>query len=443
MSVAIFGLWRDWSVGVGFLTLLAALAPVVPRVWLVPVNIIVYVLLLAIRRNLSEREVPSCARFLKEVSVIVLVLSFILVGLSFTNGMSDLHEITGQPYDVHSPFIGILITAPVASLVSLCFLLKKGEPLVCMHCKMQNGNVIEHGFIGDLFRREWRYQTRMLMMLALMLSVVDWGYYLTRYVNTNLNSSDRFYFLWLPLSIYALSLIYLGMRYYSLWTYYCKNDEGHYVEKPGFTTLRFLLINEDRMFLNITPTDEFFANGAVVKRFDTPATIKIPYTENENLASAQRLFRDSTGIPDAEIRSIYVSPDSITYRNIFHYFAFINDRETVVDSKLEGEWFTLGNIQQLISQHLVSRDFVAELKRVYNIAMAWKTYDNKGRRLYKIKHYRPTFRIKDLKNWDVDYSDSTWLNVSCRNEDSHLYPLYRFVDKLFTLFRNKLSFNEK
>ena len=63
------------------------------------------------------------------------------------------------------------------------------------------------------------------VLLSLLLSVVDWGYYLVHYVNVNLNRADLFFFLWLPLAMYVLSLIYLGGRYYSMWIYYCQNDE--------------------------------------------------------------------------------------------------------------------------------------------------------------------------------------------------------------------------
>ena len=50
---------------------------------------------------------------------------------------------------------------------------------MCQKCKLRYGNVIEHGFIGELFSREWRYQTSLLFTLSLLLTVVDWGYYLT------------------------------------------------------------------------------------------------------------------------------------------------------------------------------------------------------------------------------------------------------------------------
>ena len=172
-----------------------------------------------------------------------------------------------------------------------------------------------------------------------------------------------------------------------------------------------------------------FNNGAKVKRFDTPAVVKTQYYERENIHNAIRLFAETTGISDAEIRLAYSSPDGITYENMFHYLAFLSDSEEVVDSKIGGEWFTWGNLRQMASQHLLSNDLVSELNRIYEVAMAWKTYDYRGRRLYSIKHYKPTFRLRDIKNWDVNYDDHHWLTVARDNQDSLWYPLKRLFNK--------------
>ena len=56
MSAAIFSLWRNWAVSVGFLTLLTVLAPLMPRLWLAPINIVLYVSLELIRRELRRRK---------------------------------------------------------------------------------------------------------------------------------------------------------------------------------------------------------------------------------------------------------------------------------------------------------------------------------------------------------------------------------------------------
>lgn len=429
MTISIFGLWRNWAVAVGLLTVLTVLAPMVPRQILAPVNIVFYVVLQLVHWELRKRDVPSCSRLIQQVSAVMLFTAVALVLLYFFGSKEGMHELTGQPYDVSSPVIAILITAPVACVVTLLYWLNRKEPAVCQRCKARYGNVIEHGFVGDLFRKEWRYQTALLFFLSLALSIVDWVYYLVHYVNTDLNKADLFFFIWMPLAMYVLSLISLGMRYYYLWVYYCRNDEDHIIEHPGGTTLRFLVIYGDKLLLNFFPTTMEFPNGAKVKRFDTPAVIRIPYHERENLAQAARLFAGETGIADAEIKFAYSSPDTITYHNIFHYFSFLQSADEIGDSRLDGEWLSWGNVMQLARQGLLERDLVSELKRIYNIAMAWKTYDADGKRLYKIKHYKPTFRLRDIRNWSVDFDDHQWLNVARHNEDNWFYPLRKLLTR--------------
>ena len=62
--------------------------------------------------------------------------------------------------------------------------------------------------------------------------------------------------------------------------------------------------------------------------------------------------------------------------------------------------------------------------------MAWKTYDRQGRRLYPIKHYRPTFRLRDLKDWDVDYSDLSWMSIAENNQDRPFFHTRRLWRKI-------------
>ncbi len=435
LSVAIFGLWRNWTIAIGFLAVLSFVSPLIRQVWLAPVCIVLFLALQAIRTVMNNQRVPVCSRLYKEVSIIILIITCVVLVRYFITGGDGAFELTGQPVNRRGPLLGILISAPVTALVTAFFLLQKREPLVCQLCHLRYGNVVKNGFIGRLYHREWRYQTRFLMILSIAMSVIDWAYYMFHYINVNLNRADYFFFIWLPLTLYMISLIYLGWRYYSLWVFYCHNDEGHLVENPSSSTVRFLVIGGDKILLDIRPTDKLFNNGAVIKRFDTPASVTLPYQERYDTPRAAELFRQTTGISGAEIRPIYDSPDNVTYRNIFHYFAFLNDREEVAESKIQGEWFTLGELRQLMNQHLTGSILNSEFARIYRIAMAWKTYDRDGKRLYKFKHYRPTFRLKDIRNWEVDYNDGHWLSVGRLNEDSYMFRLRRLLKRLEDKFR--------
>lgn len=434
MTAAIFGLWRNWAVAVGLLSVLVFLSPLISLQWLPLVNVLFYFALQVVRRYLTSRSVPTCGRFLQEVSVIMLITALFVIGLYFMGKRADLHELTGQPYDASVPVLAILVTAPLTFIVTGLYLLNRREPRICVNCHANYGNVVEFGFIGDLYQREWRYQTRLLFGLSALLSIVDWAYYLLFYVNVNLNRADLFFFLWMPMVMYVLSLVFLGMRYYSLWTYYCKNDEGHFVENPGTTTLRYLVLSDDRILLDSMSMEATFSNGSAVKLIDTPVVVKLPYTRRVSEMEAAQHFRSRTGINGAEIRLAYDSPDHVTFQNIFHYFAFLPDPDEVVDSRIHGEWFTLGHLRQLINQKIVSRNLTSEIRRIVTVAMAWKTYDENGRRLYGIKHYRPTFRLRDLHKWNVDYNDKRWLEVSLLNQDSPFFNLRRVWRKVTSVF---------
>lgn len=423
MTSAIFGMWRNWIICVGTMAMLCFVAPLLGRVWSAPLCLLGFLFLRVVQRVLGNGDIPNCSRLFSVSEVVLMIMTVGLAAAYLIVQRGPSYEITGQPFTEHVPFLPILVTAPVTAIVSFCFLAQKKEPRVCQLCHLRYGNVVEHGFVGDLYRREWRYQTKLLGIACVLLGVVDWSYYIIHYVNVNLNRADYFFFLWMPILFYFVSVIYLGIKYYSLWIYYCHNDEGHLIEKPSSTTVRFMVICRDRVLLDMCQTDLHFDNGQIIKRFDTPASYVLPYVDSFSEQQARSMFAEKTGIDNAEVREMFSSPDRVTYRNIFHFFAFIDDFEEIAESRLQGVWLSLGQLRQLIEQRLMGRDMSGELSRIYHVAMAWKTYDREGNRLYKIKHYRPTFRLKDIRNWDVDYDDEEWLKIGAFNADS---PLFRF-----------------
>jgi hypothetical protein len=424
MTVAIIGLWRNWCIAVGLLAVLCMLATVVPRQWLVLINLSFYAVLQLVHRDQVVRKVPFCYRLLKQVSAVVLVTAvccFVLYIMGKTG-----HRIPRivEPDAIHSPLMAILITAPVAAVVSLIYQRLWHEPMLCRHCNRRCLTTAELGSVDDLLKQEGRYQASLLFSLSIILSVVDWVYYLTLYVDGAMRTIDKLFFIIFPFLIYSVTSLYLGWRYYSLWLFYCQND-GLRINEPNTTTFRYLLIYDDKILLNFYPTQSQYRNGAMIKRFDTPAVITTHYREREDLAEAMRLLCDEIGIKDVDMRYAYEGRDSIAKHTTFHYFVFLHNDEAVAQSKIEGEWMSLGQVAQLSEQNVLSRAISAELQRVYNITMAWKTYDTRGRRLYQIKNYKPTFRLRDIRNWDVDYNDHHWMTVTHINEDKLLYPILK------------------
>lgn len=438
MTKAIRGLWLNWAIGFGVLTGLTIASPLVPHIIFIAMALIGVAILLKIRGTQRKGKMPVCCRLNQQVTAVIFVAVVVTLAVSLAVSLWDITELTGEAFNSDTPLLIILVNAPVAVGVSLSFLLNRREPYVCQTCKATFGNVIEQGFIGGLYRREWRFQTRLLCGLTLVLAVVDWTYYLNSYTNVTFTREDMFFFVWLPASTYVLSLVYLGFRCYALWNYYCNQDEGNYVRRPGTTTLRYLIIQGDRMLLNFRGVGARYLNDAVMKKFDTPAIDVAPYHAQETPGEADMTFRRISGIRDFESKPVYESADTVTFQNIFHYFIFVPEDLELADTDITGEWFTWGNILQMARQDLLTRELLSEIERIYTVVMAWKTYDITGRCIYPIKHYRPTFRLRDLHLWDVDYNDPRWLRVARYNQDKWWYPLWGLLN-IRTLCRDAKS----
>ena len=134
MTTAIFGLWRNWAVAVGLLTVLTVCAPLIPRQWVAPLNVLFFLALQWMHTMLRNRDVPSCSRLIQEVSAVMLVTALFVVGLYFFVRGEGHYELNGQPFLPDTPVLVILVTSPVAAIVTLAFLLNRREPAVCRRC---------------------------------------------------------------------------------------------------------------------------------------------------------------------------------------------------------------------------------------------------------------------------------------------------------------------
>lgn len=117
------------------------------------------------------------------------------------------------------------------------------------------------------------------------------------------------------------------------------------------------------------------------------------------------------------------------FKNIFHYIVFLDDSDKILES-FNGIWLTLSELNDMINEGAVSISLASELSHIYTITMTWKTYDQSGRRRYEIKNYKPTFKLNDMPNWEVDYNDYNWLYVAEVNEDKPFYTLRRIWHKI-------------
>lgn len=424
----IYSLLYNWSISIGSLVIVIVLSLYISKLWLPIIVFGIEILLYYYVRHNSKAKFPTCMK-IPHITMISLFWSAVVMSLVNLYHYQNIVKVAifSDTLNKEIPYVSILIIAPVTFIVVLLNVVNGFNSIECRDCQARNGSIPERGFLGKLYSQEGEYLSRMLLMFAFILTVICWSYYFVFYINTNINNIDRFVFVWGPVIIFLLTVIYLSIRYSSLWLYYCQDIEGQSLRFNSSSLVRFLVICDDYIFLKIPGINDDLTVDA--DKIDTPARLYVKYKKEITPTDAMFYFVSMSGITDAEVKFLYKNINFNSECNLFHYAFFVNDKSIVDNSRLEGDWYTLSQIESLIKEHKMSLIFISELERIYKIALTWKTYDIKGNRLYDMKHYRPTFRLRDMKNWDVDYNDSRWLYVSKINSDSRFYLLQNLWNK--------------
>lgn len=419
-------LWRTWMVSTVIPILALILSLFVKATWL-PLFLFASVLTIypLIRSN-NEAESPVCM-LLPFVMTRVLFWSAVVMvvcNILYANGFYDKWFLT---YNFNHPYIPSLVMFPIGVVVFGWAMFRKFNFGYCVRCRIRSGSIAERGFVGRLFSQEGQYQVRFMFWLSVAMSAVSIIYYFVFYINVDLNTPDKFIFVWVPTIFFGLALIYMALRYFNLWAYYSQSPQAKDVNRGKSSSLRYLIFSEEHIFLGLDhDPDGILGSG---DRLDTPATLSFFYRREIPKAEASRCFRELSGIMEFKLRPMYVS--TTTSRNVrtFHYIVELPSLSTTADSRLSGEWFTLGQFERLLNSNALMPALASEFHRLYTVTMAWKTYDSNGRRRYEIRNYRPTFRFKGIIDWDVDFNDPVWLYVDNNNENNSFFRLKRFWSK--------------
>ncbi len=419
-------MWRNWAVAYGAITLPLVLSLFMSLTWL-PFAVLFEVYALTTLRKSDMLNSLSRCSVLPRIAIRTLLVSaliMIVINIMCTDWLIPTVWRL-RVYNNEIPFIVCLIVSPVTVLfcsLSLWFGLGASE---CRKCQRRHGFYAGDSMAATLYYREARYQTTVLMSLSAVMGAVEYWYYFARYINANFNDPDRFFFIYMPLVIYGLSLLMLRGRYESM-TLLCEALANATGAGHSGTLVRYLVFNDDNLLLHQS------ADGL----WDTPVEGRVERKASMGDHEARLLFNELSGINDFALRYCYTNRAFASDTNMIHYAVFVDspDNVTIDDKK---RWFNPYMLYSCLASNILSPILANELYRIHTITMAWKTYDREGRRLYPIKHYRPTFRLRDLRNWTVDYDDDSWLDVANRNEDRRFYRLRQLWERITGLLKPK------
>ncbi len=425
-DITLRALWRNWSIGFGAIIVPLVAALFVPKIWIPFICLAEAWLLISLMRSDIASGISACSLLIYVVSRVLLItaLCMFVVVILCTDWLVPT-VIQLDLYNSEIPFVTCLVEFPVTAFLCALSLFAGFGSRHCRECQQRNGYYAGDSIVATLYYREARYQVAILLLVSLALGAVEYWYYFARYINANMNNPDRFFFNYMPLAMYGLSLFFMGGRYTNLRTLYdalAATKTGH----ANSTVVRYLIFAGNDMLLRQNPDG----------RWDTPAESIIGRTQAIGEKQSRNILEEITGVADYALRYCFTNEGFATGSNVIHYAAFVDgdERPALKDSE---QWFTAYMVDAALAANALEPVLANELYRIHTMTMAWKTYDRKGERLYPIKHYRPTFRFGDLKDWQIDYDDPVWFDIAANNEDRLFFRTRRFWHRLTGVFRTK------
>lgn len=419
-------LWRNWAIGFGALTAPLLLSLFIPMFWVAILTVVdTWALSSAMKSNFMG-WLNSCSLFLKLTVRILTLSAIIMMGIVIlcTDWLVPT-VIHLKLYNADIPFISCLILFPCTVFLCVLWLFVGLGDSHCRECQRRNGFYTGDNIAATLYFKETRYQAMLLLVIASVLGIIQYWYYFTRYINSNFNAPDHFFFSFMPTAVYILSLLFMYGRYASLNALYkAINPKGQ--AKKNRTTVRFLIFCGN----------DLLVNSSSDSKFDTPAEMVVNRTKSVSENQARFMLTELMPFENFKLRYCFTNAGFASGSNIIHYAAFIP--EDAHDSIPEGYlWMTPYMLDHALANNALDPVLANELFRLHTITMAWKTYDRKGHRLYPIRHYRPTFRFSDLPDWQVDYDDVTWFDIANNNEDRRFYHLRNLWHHMTNIFNKK------
>lgn len=437
---ALHMLWQEWLYSMGALTLVVILSFTVSKLW-VPVLVLVLAWLLDtfVTRGRTA-HLLRCIR-IAGITARALVASAAIMAVCIAVSKSTWLNsmIGGAPANEDWPYISGLIIFPATLVLAIITIIKQYRNRDSHSCTTRMGYSEFDTSTGRLIHKESVYQLRLLAVVCLLLSVVNWIYYFVAYSNVSINGSDRYFYLVVPCIVFIMSLFYTGTRYHDLIGRLRQEAADRAQNAENLTELRFLILWEDELLLHtdaekIPDLSIDWSDTGAPFTFDTPAVARIPYTDSvDDKDALQEFVRMSGYAGNAILKPIYRHVIVDGHRNVFHYAVILPDDSHFFSDtwKYRSDvWVTLDVVNRLLHNGFLAHPLAAEIHRIFTVTMAWKTYHRDGKRRYPIKNYYPTFRLRDFKDWDVDYEDPVWIDVATHNEDRPFYRLNRLLRRI-------------
>lgn len=435
-SVQLYKLWKNFTVGMLTVVALMAFSKLLPY-YLSPVISLIcaaflytYIYENRVRHEAGCMIVPTAMLY----SLVVYSFVTIVINLNYAWGIKLVPQ---EMIFFNSPYISSLIMNPVCFLTFLVVMFRQKNMRMCVECRIHNGDAMERGVLGSIYKSESHYQLRNLTVIFGILSALIWAYYLVFYVNININSRDWYVFTWLTVIFFILDELYFMARYYNLYLDLKDNNEiitpEEIQDMTAKTYLRFYVICGNKVYVDTHAIDPKSPYKEVI---DTPFFTKRT-VNGIAIPEVKKIIRQMTGA-DGELRFFYGRKmSSLDKHSLLRYFYFLDPESNGCPAlRTDGEWMDYDKIKYIYANNpgKLADLSVVDTSRLATIILTEKTFDENGYRKSKIKVYNPSFNLYDVKNSTLDFQDDKWIRISMFNSDT---PFYTFKRKWRNIVNRK------
>lgn len=425
-SVQLYTFWKNLSIGLLTIVGVLVFSITLPFYFSPIVALIAAAFLYTLLYNNKLKHQQTCM-------VVPYSIFFSIVGFSFISIIANILEIWGiidLPNEIiffAHPYIPSLLLCPI-SFITLTIIYFRGTKLsICVDCRLHNGDSRERGKIGGILTYESHLQLRNLIFLFGLLSVIIWCYYLFFYINTDVNNRDQYVFMWLNVIVFVLDELYFIVRYYNLYLDMRENNEIITQEElrdmTAKTYIRYYVVCGEYVYMNFKTADP---------RMPFKPVIDTPFFTNRSvngitIPEVTNIIRRMTGVKDGELKFFFGRKMvDIDNHSLLRYFYFIKgEPKSLPPMNVDGEWMSFDDLKRIYSFNPgnLARICVSDITRLATIMLTHKIFDEKGFRRNKLRSYRPTFTMKEVRESELDFQDDKWIRISLFNSDT---PMYRF-----------------
>ncbi len=426
----LYYLWRNLAISLMCIALVMCGSHMVPFYMAPVVSLVLSAILYTMLWNNSVTGERGCMIVVETMLYTLICYTFLSVLLVVIE-ILDLYHFPDEMIFFNDPYLPSLLLLPTGLAVTIFALFFKNSMPSYKRFRMEYGSMRERGYFGLISNREMDIQLKNLAVMFAILTIVVWSYYLNVYVGVNRNGRDWYVFVWIVVILVILDEVYFMIRYYNLYLDLLEHNEIITPEElrdvTARTYLRFYVICGEYLYVDRNAFDRLNqVKGVHDTPFITKRTVNgIPTSE------VKPIIENMTGHKGGSLRFFFGRPlAGVDKHSLLRYFYFLDgDIADYKEMGMDGEWVHFDEIKRIYSEapSKMSTNALNDLSRLSTIILTERTFDEEGNRKNKIKSYKGSFTLSDVRKSKLDLQDDKWIRIANFNSDTKFFKLKKFL----------------